>query len=177
MLLFLSRTSIAVPTMIDLPIDLNDAPSKTYCVTNSYLKSNGAENQCQDGWSFWQHKVGQHKNFNNSLASIYKYSPNDIYAWDINLNQPTHNTDKEKKVYAVADGEIYIGYEWGLSGHNQVLLEHTDSDGNWSTAYLHMQPLTSKVQQCHDAKGDRDSCLVKKYMYFTKKSSRCRLSK
>ena len=99
-MLFLTATElIAAPTVIDLLVDLNDAPQKNYCVSST--------NQCSQGWSFWQHKSDKHSNYHGHAG----YSANDLYAWDINLNTPTWNHDKGKNVYAVADGEIYIGYE------------------------------------------------------------------
>ncbi len=99
----------AVPSTIDSPVD--DIHGK-------------------DNWSFSQHKSGLHK-IDGGIGSA-----DDTYAWDINWK--TGISDKDKPVYAVADGTIYTGSSWSGSTYGQVLINHTDSTGNWSSGYLHM---------------------------------------
>ena len=88
-------------------------------------------------WSFNQHKTDKHKP-NKGIGGS-----DDTYAWDINLNYPSDNTDKGKPVYAVADGFVTIQYADRLNGSKgsfgQLLIEHNNGGVKWWSGYLHMR--------------------------------------
>jgi len=123
----------ATPSTIDLPVDLTYSNNQ-YCVSIS--------SQCGNGWSFWQHKTGYHK----ANGGIDK--ANDAFAWDVNLNTPSFNSDKGKPVRAVESGNIYTGKGWKEGSSGQILINHSTNGDNWSSGYLHMSSITSKKARC-----------------------------
>ncbi len=123
----------AVPSQIDMPVDLSYSNNK-HCVSTSY--------QCTKGWSFWQHKGGYHRSRGGISGA------NDYYAWDINLNSPSRNYDRGKPVKAVESGWIYAGSGWGRTSSGQLLINHTSGRDKWSSGYLHMNSITSKKSRC-----------------------------
>ena len=129
--------SAAVPTTVDLPVDLDYSGNK-YCVS--------IYSQCTNGWSFWQHKSGGHV----SRGGINH--ANDTYAWDVNLNSPYSDYDAGKPVFAIESGTISTSSGWAGSSYGQLLINHTTGTDKWSSGYLHMKNITKKSGRIN--KGD-----------------------
>jgi len=86
-------------------------------------------------WCFNQHQSDGHL-----LPGIC--GADDKYAWDINLNTPTHDSDNGKPVYAVATGIVSQTYGGGclntVGTYGQVLIEHSYQGSTWWSGYLHL---------------------------------------
>jgi len=97
--------------------------------------------------SFWQRSTC-HGLGHSSAGGINQ--ADDTYAWDVNKNYPSHNSDANEPVYAVADGIIMNNSEalgWGGPSYGQVLIQHTDGTNVWYSGYLHLHNITSKKNQ------------------------------
>ena len=127
---FACANAVAVPTSIDLPIDISTSSEK-YCVSIT--------SQCSNGWSFWQHKSGFHA-YGKGVGGA-----DDTFAYDVNLNSPQSDYDNGQPVYAIESGDIYTGAGWGTSNYGQLLINHTTASGDlWSSGYLHMSGIPKK---------------------------------
>ena len=98
---------------------------------------------CANGrssWCFNQHKRPGHISIGGTEQGIGK--ANDTYAWDANLNCPSHDSDNGMPVYAIEDGVVETSYG-SLKNTNgtvgQVLIRHGSSGSNWWSGYLHMK--------------------------------------
>ena len=80
-------------------------------------------------WCFNQHKAGFHTESGGIGGS------NDIYAWDFNLNSPSWDSDKGKKVFAVSDGVVEDSYA------GQILIRHNSKGKIWWSGYLHLKDI------------------------------------
>lgn len=119
--------SLAVPSEIDMPVNMSITGDQ-YC----------AASICATGWSFNQHKTGFH-GVGDGIGGA-----DDTFAWDVNLNTPVHDSDAGKAVYAIQSGEIHSGNGWEGNSYGQILINHTDDTGQWSSGYLHLNNIVKR---------------------------------
>lgn len=98
-----------------------------------------------DKWCFNQHKAGFHTKSGGIGGS------NDIYAWDLNLNSPLWDSDKDKQVFAVSDSVVedsYAGSKNAGGNAGQILIRHNSKGKIWWSGYLHLKDIkVSKGQR------------------------------
>ncbi len=131
---FLSKMAVAAarPTSILSPVE---GPLR---VTSSNLG-------ISDGrWEFNRHQSGLHRAQGGMGGS------DDTNAWDINLYEPQNrNADVDKRVYAVAEGDVvpFAGVTLPNSC-NAVLIAHPNKEApEWWSGYLHMKSPTVQMNQ------------------------------
>jgi len=136
--------SADIPDEQEMPIEIPDEqeihlPYQILSPVEGNIKVVSSVTHCStDKWCFNQHQTG----FHNKDAGICH--ADDTYAWDINLNSPTHDSDNGQPVYVVADGFVtsYYGDCTNAGGtYGQVLIEHTYQDTEWWSGYLHLKDI------------------------------------
>ncbi len=135
----LNNCSPGVPVIIPPNSAPSSVSSPVYGDLHVVTTLAACDNSCANGrssWCFNQHQLPGH----SSTGGIGQ--ANDTYAWDTNLNCPSHDSDDGMPVYAVADGVVETSYGGSLNtdGTNgQVLIKHGSSGSYWWSGYLHME--------------------------------------
>jgi Tol biopolymer transport system component len=109
-------------------------------VTGDFEVVSSLEKCTDTKWCFNQHKSPA--DFNPQIGHIPGGGiggADDTYAWDINLNTPTRDSDEGKPVYAVAKGIVTQAYGGrDASAYGAVLIGHPPESPTWWSGYLHM---------------------------------------
>jgi hypothetical protein len=104
--------------------------------------------QCSNTkWCFNQHKSGGHCQGGGICQA------DDTYAWDVNLNTPSHDSDNGMPVYAVEEGIISQTYGGCINAggsYGQLLIEHTYQSNSWWSGYLHLKDIQVTTGQSVD---------------------------
>lgn len=120
-------------------------PYRVFSPVTGALEAIGPSGSCSGAiWCFNQHQQGSPNSYH--AAGLGIGHSDDSYAWDVNLNYPSFDSDNGQHVYAVAAGTVAMTY--GGSGNaetagscHQVLIQHTFNGNTWWSGYLHMTDL------------------------------------
>ena len=112
------------------------------------LETVSSSEQCSDTkWCFNQYKSGGHCQGRGICQA------DDTYAWDVNLNTPSHDSDNGMPVYAVEEGIISQTYGGCINAggsYGQLLIEHTYQGSPWWSGYLHLKDIQVTTGQSVD---------------------------
>jgi len=133
-----------------------DTQVKSIEVKENVLTASTLSFPCDVSGNKWSHTSG------SSFHKVINYADNkfnDTYALDLNLNSPSHNSDKGKIVKPIADGKIIINNNYGLGfiliKHDTPLkLDNGTQYNTWYSGYMHMNNKISKETD-DVTKGDK----------------------
>ncbi|HSD58494.1 MAG TPA: tetratricopeptide repeat protein [Methanotrichaceae archaeon] len=116
-------------------------PSQVLSPVDGLLEVVSTLDDCSNTqWCFNQHMTGGHV-LGGGICRA-----DDTYAWDANLNTPSHDSDNNQPVYAVAPGIVTQTFGGCKNANDpgsygQVLIEHDYQGTKWWSGYLHLDDI------------------------------------
>lgn len=130
---------LAVLAIYTTPARSASIPSEILSPVVGDLEVVSSVEQCSNTkWCFNQHRSGGH------VPGGGIGQADDTYAWDVNLNTPTFDSDEGKPVLAVAEGVVSQTYGGSINAggsYGQLLIEHNFQGNTWWSGYLHLRDI------------------------------------